>query len=167
MQNCLHIYTGDGKGKTTAAMGLCARFISYGGPVLILQFMKGSPSGEISSFEKLGASVFRLKQDYGFYPYQDADAVIKEHNQLLDRAEAFSESSGGLLILDESISAYNLSLLHRDRFLKLLQQKQCETVCTGRNVPAEIATHADYITEMLAIRHPFSQGLDARPGIEY
>lgn len=168
MQSCLHIYTGDGKGKTTAALGLCTRFLGYGGSVLILQFMKGSPSGETRSLEKLGASVCRLSKNYGFYPFgDDTTAITEEHNRLLTKAARFSETPGGLLILDESISAYNLSLLSRPLFLSLLKNANCEIVCTGRDVPDEITALAQYITEMKAVRHPFNNGIAARQGIEY
>ncbi|MBE7024835.1 MAG: cob(I)yrinic acid a,c-diamide adenosyltransferase [Ruminococcaceae bacterium] len=167
MTNCLHIYTGDGKGKTTACMGLALRFLSGGGRVLILQFMKGSPSGEIPLLEKLGASVKRLSKNYGFYPFKQTSAVIEEHNRLMSEALSFAQKGEGLLILDEIISAYSLSLLCRSQLLELLRHKNCEIVCTGRNAPPELIKLADYITEMKNVRHPYASGLGARKGIEY
>ncbi len=168
MKNCLHIYTGDGKGKTTAAVGLTVRFLAHGSAVLFLQFMKGAPSGEITVLEKLGVPVLRLSKNYGFYPnFSDIDAVQEEHNRMLSAAEKFIKGGGGLLVLDESLSAYTLSLVSGNRFLKLLQSKSCEIICTGRNAPAEITDLADYITEMRSVRHPFEKGILARPGIEF
>ncbi len=167
MKNCLHIYSGDGKGKTSAAVGLAVRFLSYGGRVLFVQFMKGSESGEVTSLQDLGASVCRLSHDYGFYPYKDAGGVMEEHDRLLAEAERFAQNGDGLLILDEGLTAYALSLLSRSRFLRLLTEKNCEIVCTGHKDVQELAEIADYRTEMRALAHPYEKGLCARRGIEF
>ncbi len=167
MKHCLHIYTGDGKGKTTAAVGLATRYLGHGGSVLFLQFMKGRESGEVSALNSLGAEVHRLSKDYGFFPYPDADAVIAEHANLLDRAIKFAKEKGGLLILDEIISAYVHALLPKEAVLSLLLEKPCEIICTGRNAPDDLLRHADYVTEMCARRHPFEAGLCQRRGIEF
>ena len=168
LKPCLHIYTGDGKGKTTAAVGLAARFISYGGPVLFLQFMKGAESGECASLRALGCEVCRLSKDFGFYPnLSDPALVYKEHTRMLSTALEFMQKENALLVLDESISAYALSLLDREEFLAILQNRKCEMVCTGRDVPPELLSLADYITEMKCIRHPYENGLSARCGVEF
>lgn len=167
MKHCLHIYTGDGKGKTTAAVGLATRYLGHGGSVLFLQFMKGRESGEVSALTSLGAEVRRLSKDYGFFPFPDADAILAEHTHLLDEAALFAKEKGGLLILDEIISAYTHALLPKEAVLSLLAEKPCEIICTGRDVPEELLRHADYVTEMCARRHPYETGLCARRGIEF
>ena len=168
MKTCLHVYTGDGKGKTTAALGLATRFLGHGGRVLFMQFMKGAESGECASLEKLGASVRRLSKDYGFYPHlSDVDSLTEEHNRMLSEAESFSKEASVLLILDESISAYALSLFDCARFLSILQNRKCEIACTGRNAPPEILALSDYATEMRCLYHPYDKGLPARKGIEF
>ncbi len=168
LKTCLHIYTGNGKGKTTAATGLAARFIAYGGEVMCIQFMKGSESGECASLKALGARVHRLSENFGFYPHFSApERVLEEHGRLLALAKEFSQKENALLILDESISAYSLSLLDRAEFLSILKGRKCEMVCTGRDVPPELLSLADYITEMKCIRHPYENGLPARCGVEF
>lgn len=168
MKPCLHVYTGDGKGKTTAAVGLAARFSSHGGSVLFLQFMKGAESGECASLRALGCKVFRLSEDFGFYPnLSNPERVLLEHNHMLAMAYDFMQKENALLVLDESISAFALSLFDREKFLSLLQNRTCEIVCTGRDAPPEILALSDYVTEMRCIRHPFLEGLAARPGIEF
>lgn len=119
MENFLHVYTGDGKGKTTAAIGLALRYLGHGGSVMLIQFMKGSSSGEILLLEKAGATIHRLSKDFGFYPFTDKEKVIKEHQAMLTIAKNFSTQKSGLLILDECISAYYLSLVDRCDLLAL------------------------------------------------
>lgn len=167
MQYCTHFYTGDGKGKTTAALGLALRFIGAGGPVLLLQFMKGAPSAELFPLATLGVDIKRLSKDYGLFPRtEDRAAIQKEHDAMLQSARTF-QRNGGLLLLDECISAYNLQLLDCNLLESILQEKSCEIVCTGRNVPERLLPYADYITDMKAVRHPFTKGLGARRGIEF
>ena len=86
---------------------------------------------------------------------------------MLSTALEFMLKENALLVLDESISAYALSLLDREEFLAILQNRKCEMVCTGRDVPPELLSLADYITEMKCIRHPYENGLPARCGVEF
>jgi len=174
MKGLIHIYTGDGKGKTTAALGLALRAAGRGKRVLFVQFLKGSQTGELLSLKKLpNVTVLRPENDYGFY-FQLSDAqkaaLCKEHERLLNAAfDAATLGTCDLLILDEVIPAYTLGALDRIKLLELVSHKpeELELVLTGRDAPEELLQYADYITEMRCIRHPYEKGLPAREGVEY
>ena len=165
----IHIYCGNGKGKTTAALGLAVRYAGTGNTVHIYQFMKGNPTSEIMSLEKLGIKVCRLSKDYGFSSQMtDADRlkVTAEHNAMLDEC---MKDDCGLMILDEIFPAVNKGLADKEKALQvmyLLSHFQ-DIVLTGRDPAKEFLDGADYITDMQCVRHPFQHGVKARRGIEY
>ncbi len=177
----IEIYCGDGKGKTTAAVGLALRAAGNKIPVLLIQFMKDGSSGEVQMLKKLeGVSVYYPKTFYGFADTmneQQKEEMRGQYQELLSMAaEAMEkqkvmhqeEQIGLLLILDEVIHACNKNLLEEQVLLKLV--KECpdntELVLTGRNPSSELLKMADYITEMKKRRHPFDKGIPARKGIE-
>jgi cob(I)alamin adenosyltransferase len=165
----VHIYTGDGKGKTTAALGLAVRAVGQGMKVAFIQFIKGEACGEH----------FFVKQYKPFEIIQVSvgDSFKKSKKQLSQEAQqtlAYAEqeiSSGkyDLVILDEIFVAISQGLITTKQVLELLDSKPAsmELVLTGRNAPPEIAHRADLVTEMLMIKHPFTEGTGARRGIEY
>lgn len=170
----IHLYTGEGKGKTTAAMGLALRAAGAGKKVLILQFMKGRDTGELHSIAHIPAiRILRSEKDFGFFSSMsqvDKEALTKIHNRLLD--EAVRQASAGeaeLLILDEVTYPVNWGLLDVDKLKDFLKEKpeELELVCTGRDAADFIVDAADYITEMRCIRHPFEKGIPARKGVEF
>lgn len=171
----IHIYTGDGKGKTTAAMGLAARAAGYpGNYVLVTQFMKCGREGEAASLPKISNITF-INNSYahGFVFQMNAGekaTLTAEHNKNLAYAKACAD--GGkvqMIILDEIVSAYTENVIDRAAVLELLEHHgEAELVLTGRNVPQEILDKADYITEMKCIRHPYvTKKAPARKGVEY
>jgi cob(I)alamin adenosyltransferase len=170
----LHIYHGDGKGKTTAAMGLAARALGRGRRVCIVQYFKGRKSGEIALFEKLeGVTVLRPKSSVKFTWQMDKKEtqILKaEHDALLEEARkaAFSDKTD-LLILDEALSAAAHGFLDGAALLQFAKEKppQLELVLTGRDPGTALLTLADYVTEMKKQKHPFDGGVQAREGIEY
>lgn len=168
----LQIYCGDGKGKTTAAIGLALRAAGAGKRVHIVQLMKGRPTSELSVLTKIpGITLARLDRDYGFPANMtDADraAVTDRHNALLRRAAALLPELD-MLILDEFNSARRHGLLDIGfaDALVLENSHKIELVLTGRLPDPRLVGAADYVSEILAVKHPFTSGVKARLGIEY
>ena len=169
----VHLYCGDGKGKTTAAIGLMVRAAGNGLRVLLVQFLKGRPSGELAVLEQLEQiRIIRGKPSDKFSFQMDArerqQAYDTNSKNLLTALEAARAGTCDLLVLDEIVGAVAAGLVDEDLLQSLFLQRQptIEMVLTGRNPPDWIMQQADYITEMRAIRHPFEKGIAARVGIE-
>ena len=169
MTGLVHLYWGEGKGKTTAAMGLALRSLGAGRKVVVVQFLKGGPSGEIPLLEQLGARVFRGKAGQKF-TFQMTEAEKAETKALqtenLRRALALEAD---LLVLDEACAAWQKDLADRELLKQAVLEKPevQEVVLTGREPPDWLWEAADYITEMKCHRHPFEQGIPAREGVEF
>ena len=169
----LHIYHGNGKGKTTAAVGLTVRAAGSGMKTAFVQFLKNGTSSEISQLRALGVTVMAAESCKKFtFQMNEAEKaqLIAEHDTMLDRCRQLIEEGVQLLVLDELVGAYDKSLLSRDKVIELLdtaKEKGCETVLTGREPAPELEDRADYITEMKAVRHPYEKGTSARKGREY
>jgi len=169
----VHIYTGDGKGKTTAALGLLMR--SYGADkrVLLCQFLKGQDTSELKSLEKMGIEVIRTEDVKKFVPFMDEDEkrLCKSSHEICYNKVAKLILGGeyDLVVLDESIPAMNLGLIDVGSIIKLINDKPVHTeiVLTGRDAPKELEDIADYISEINSAKHPFEEGVTARIGIEY
>jgi len=169
----VHLYTGDGKGKTTAAIGLAVRAAGTGKKVVFTQFMKGRETGELNTLSKIdNIEIIRNDKDLGWYKRGDAQqakAFSELHNKTLDRIEELIEKNEcDVVILDEITYPYNYDLIDKDRLEKLIldKPKYLEIVLTGRNADVFFSDNADYITEMKKIRHPYDKGISAREGIE-
>ena len=168
----IHIYCGDGKGKTTAAMGLAARMAGRGKNVLIGQFFKDGSSGEIQALKALpGIETLHCHTVPGLFARmtedQRAQAKTDYTAYLLDLLKKGPEAD--LLVLDEAISALNRGIIPAEPLLSYLQaqgQTQ-EIVLTGRTPKEELLALADYVTEMVKRKHPFDRGVKARRGIEF
>jgi cob(I)alamin adenosyltransferase len=174
MTGLIHLYTGDGKGKTTAAIGLAVRATGRGRRVMIIQFLKGRDSGELHSLTLLPrVTIGRLSRDYGFVPAMGPDErseVRQEHDTLLHQAaQAVRTCRCDLLVLDEIAAALRHHLIDETQLLHLIDQRpsHVEIVLTGRDAPASLTERADYITDMQKTKHPFDQGVPARRGIEW
>lgn len=168
----IHLYTGDGKGKTTAALGLGMRAAGNGIEVLVVQFQKGSATGELDSLDKLGIRVLRNHKDYGFIrnmTLEDRKNITAENNANLKEALEWVKNRECVLILDELMSVYNNGLIDRELVGKMMEQPlgNVELVLTGRNADALFAEKCDYLTEMCCRKHPFTKGVSARKGIEF
>lgn len=169
------VHTGDGKGKTTAALGLAIRAWGDGLRILILQFIKGGwKYGEIETIEKLKALDGRIelrRMGKGFQRNaDDKEMHIAAANEALSSAqEAFSSGQYDMIILDEINYAVKFGLLEESEVLKLLDAKpeKLHVVLTGRAVRDSIADRADLITEMRLVKHPYQQGIKAQKGIEF
>lgn len=165
----VHLYCGDGKGKTTAAMGLALRALGQGMRVVVVQFLKNGTSGELEPLKKLGAAVYSGQPGAKFTFQMNAEEkaqATKENNARL--AEALQQPCD-LLILDEICAARNSGMvdeaLAKQAVLERPQHR--EVVLTGRNPEAWMVEAADYITEMQPRHHPYEQGIPARKGIEF
>jgi cob(I)alamin adenosyltransferase len=166
----IHLYTGEGKGKTTAALGLAIRAAGRGKKVVIVQFLKGRDSGELFSLGLIpNITVIRNLQAKGFFQSVSAEVRLKiteENNKNLTAALAMPHD---LLVLDEICAAYALEAVDRNAVDDLLRNfnAERELVLTGRNPPRHFLGAADYVSEINNVKHPFERGVPAREGIEY
>lgn len=173
-QGLIHVYTGDGKGKTTAALGLILRACGRGLRIVLVQLLKGGETGEIYALENLrGVTVLRYGRDFGFYHSanaQDRAEMTRLNNELLSEARRLAaDGQCDLLVLDELCAAYHYQALDRALADDLILNKSAalELVLTGRNAPPHFIDAADYITEFVNRKHPYDSGVAAREGIEF
>ena len=165
----LHLYWGDGKGKTTAAMGLALRALGSGKRVVIVQFLKGGKSGEIPLLEQLGAKIYRGKAGQKFvFQMNDAEKAATRELQNANLRAAQQEPAD-LLILDEAGSAWELDMVDKELLKAVVLERPAEQECvlTAHGAPDWMLETADYSTEMKCHRHPYQKGIAAREGIEY
>jgi cob(I)alamin adenosyltransferase len=167
----VQVYTGDGKGKTTAAFGLAMRAAGHGLAVLVLQFMKADPTwGEIVSARRLGIDVEQVGLDHwvvkGKVTDDDRCAAVAGFARACEliRAGAYD-----VVVLDELCTALFFELVPLADVLALLADRPAgtELVLTGRRAPDELAAAADLVTEMRPVKHYFEAGVGAREGIEF
>lgn len=168
----LQIYTGNGKGKTTACFGLAMRAAGHNKKVLIIQFLKGSQHyGELTSAKKLGITVIQFGRPSFVNPKQPEQADIDIALQGLDELrEAIISGDWNLVIADEINVAIKFGLLPLNRVIQVLavRNPKTELVLSGRYAPPELIESADLVTEMTPIKHYFdTEGLDGREGIEF
>ena len=168
----IHIYCGDGKGKTTAALGLICRHVGACGSAVLAQFLKSLPTGELATLEKLGVPVFRNELPHGFFPNMSEEMqkkVREMHNRTLAEVTQRTRANMcSLLVLDELCAALSLGLIDREAVLSLVDDHgKAELVITGRDPEEALLARADYVTEMKLIKHPYEKGVLARKGIEY
>lgn len=170
----IHIYAGDGKGKTTAAIGLSVRAAGCGKKVLFAQFLKGSETGELTALTLIhNIKIIRNSENYGFFhtlSAQDKAVVTDENNSNLYYAIEMAQNNlVDVIALDEVLDAIAMGAIDTAAFTKfvLTKPETVELVLTGRKPSAEIAQIADYYTEMVKNKHPYDKGIPARKGIEY
>jgi cob(I)alamin adenosyltransferase len=166
----VHVYTGDGKGKTTAAFGLALRAAGHGRHVFVGQFMKGRPSGEINALA--GSPLIHVEQ-FGELAGGGSREAKDERARArggLDRARlAIASGNYDLVVLDEIDVALALNLLTVADVVQVIGERprHVELVLTGREAPRPIVELADLVTEMREVKHYYRQGVAARVGIEY
>ena len=170
-----HIYFGDGKGKTTAALGLAIRAAGCGKKVVIIQFLKDWKCGEHDSLAHIpNVTVFRGKSAGSVFVRDMSDEEKAEtkaiHDENLSNAIKLTESGNcDLLVLDEAIDAFQLGLIDTDLFKGLLDNKPepLELVLTGHRPDEWLLDRSDYVTEMVKRKHPYDRGVPARRSIEF
>ena len=185
----VHVYTGDGKGKTTSSVGLAVRAIGHGMSAFMIQFLKGGGhSGEAIAAEALLSESFKIRQFGKPCPYsgemkkgtmecgncKDCFLSRREEKEQVDEALDLAEKvvrSGkyDVVILDEVNNAVSRKLAPVSRIIKIINSRkpQVELILTGRGAPKEITDAADYVTFMKKVKHPFTKGIRARYGIDY
>ncbi len=170
----IHLYHGDGKGKTTCAMGLAVRALGNDMNVIIVHFLKGSMSSEIKALKSFDlVRIFTLKHTPRFtfeMTKDEKEEVTLEHNRMFQKSTHFAQIGYcDMLVLDELCAAWSENLINKDEVLTFLKKKgrEIEIVITGRNPPKEFTEIADYNSEVVCKKHPYEKGVSARKGIEY
>ena len=168
----IYVFTGDGKGKTTAAIGQAVRAVGQGWQVLIVQFIKQIISGEVEPLKKLGVEIYPMGE--GFVGILGDRKPREVHVQAAQKALAFArkkvaKENYGLLVLDEINVAVALGLIGVGEVLKFLKNRPAglNVIITGRNAPKELIEIADLVSEVKDLKHPFSKGVSAKKGIEF
>lgn len=168
----VHIYCGDGKGKTSAAIGLAVRAAGRGKRVVVARFLKTDDSGEVEALKKIpGIQVLPCEKSFGFVASMDPETrrEAAEYNEGLFRKAVRMAEDADLLVLDEIMAAVNYGMVPEERVLSFLgnRPEKLEVAMTGRNPSEKLLGQADYISEIQKRKHPYDQGISARIGIEY
>jgi cob(I)alamin adenosyltransferase len=171
----VHIYTGNGKGKTTAAIGLGIRACGSGIKVLMVQFLKSSDTSELNTLKKLEPQFnvlrgFNSKKFVWNMTPDEFAAAAKEANTIFENVKnVFLKDEYGLIILDELLGVLSSGFIDEAAIIDLIacKPKEIELVMTGRDAPKGLIEIADYVSEIQAIKHPYDKGVSARRGIEF
>ena len=171
MKGDIQVYTGDGKGKTTAAFGLALRAVGAGKKVFIAQFIKGKPYSEIDAVNKYIPKI-TVKQyglDCFIYTQPTAADITAARTGLAEVAEIVAAKKYDVVVLDEICIALYYNIFSVPEVVKILTNKpeQTEIIVTGRYAPNEIIAVADLVTEMREVKHYYAKGVEARKGIEF
>ncbi|MDH4028250.1 MAG: cob(I)yrinic acid a,c-diamide adenosyltransferase [Nitrospirota bacterium] len=170
----IHVYTGEGKGKTTAAFGLAKRAAGHGRKVLILQFLKSRTgnSGEMLSAKRTGITVIKFRDQTT--PLFDPAVKLPELKAAISKAvsrtiKEIKSGSYDVAVLDEFNTVLSCGYATMKDAERIIEAKPegLELIFTGRGAPAKLIDLADYVTEMRMIKHPFKNGVKARKGIEF
>ena len=170
-EHYIHLYYGDGKGKTTAAAGLCLRSLGAGAKVLFCQFLKDGTSSEVAPLRRLGAEAMAgepAKFLWHMVPEEKQEHFAGQRRLFGQALECLSGGKYGIVILDEVLDALTEGILSEEELIRAVKQARCELVLTGRAPTAALLRLSDYATEMNAVKHPYgTEQAPARKGIEY
>lgn len=169
------VYTGNGKGKTTAALGMALRAAGYNYKISMIQFIKGSwHYGEMTSSKRLEPEFELTAVGKGFVGIIDDKSPLEDHKRIAQEAlqlckEKIGSEKYDIIILDEINYAINLGLIQLADVLDLIKNKpqKLHLVLTGNHAKNEILEIADLITEMREIKHPFKSGIKAKKGVDF
>lgn len=165
------VNTGDGKGKTTAALGLLMRAWGRGMKVVMLQFFKHRNArwGEIRAARKMGVEIIPLGAGFSCPDSEEDKALVREGWELCREKILAPPDESDIVILDELTHALKYGWLSLQEVIDVLSQRPPtrHVVITGRNAPPALIDFADLVTEMSCIKHPYSEGIKAQPGIEF
>jgi len=169
-KGCVHVYTGNGKGKTTAALGLCLRAVGAGYRVYIAQFMKAGTYSELKALSRLGGQVQVEQFGSGRFVRGTPSAEDRRKAREGFQAALAALTGGGyqMVILDECLVALYQGLLSPAQIQAFIDQRPetAELILTGRHAPSDVIAQADLVTDMQAVKHYFHKGITARDGIE-
>lgn len=174
MRGLVHIYTGNGKGKTTAAVGLGMRAWGRGMKVLMVQFLKGMESGELITINRLDSNfTVNPGKALGKFTWEMNEEELREaavlQKQQFDYVlKEMKSDKWDVLILDEIMAAITTGMIDLEDVLELINSKpeRLEIVMTGRNAPDRLIKLADYVSDIQEVKHPLKKGIAARRGIE-
>ncbi len=168
------VYTGNGKGKTTAALGMAVRAVGYDWKILMVQFIKGDwMYGELEGYKRLAPNLELKRMGKGFVGIMGDKKPIEDHIEAARVALKYVKeqlsADYDLIILDEVNVAIKEGLLTAREVLEVLNQRPdyLHIVLTGRYAPQELIDTADLVTEMTEVKHPYQEGILAQPGIDY
>ncbi|MCD8144667.1 MAG: cob(I)yrinic acid a,c-diamide adenosyltransferase [Oscillospiraceae bacterium] len=173
MTGLIHLYYGEGKGKTTCAMGLALRAAGRDMPVVVAQFLKSDQTGERAALRRLPSVLLLPLPGQVTFTFQMTPAeriqAQKESADRLQEAFRLANERGGLLVLDEICAAITAGMVELEQVTALLDGRRAdlEVVLTGRDPAQALLERADYLTEFVKRRHPYDRGVTAREGIEY
>lgn len=163
----IQVYTGDGKGKTTASIGLAIRAKGRNKKVVVIHFLKSEKSGEDYILDKLGIPVHMFGAGF-FNPKNPPEKIKKIVESGIDFAlETINSGNFDIVILDELNYVFFVRLFDPVIFFDEIKRAEVELIITGRNAPKYVIERADLVTEMKEVKHYFHSGVDARSGIEY
>lgn len=166
----IHLYHGDGKGKTTAAMGLAVRALGCGRRVVIVQFLKGGATGELEPLQTLGATFYRGKAGQKFvFQMNEEEKAATRALQTENLRRALAEPADPFDSGRSLRRPWNLNMVDRELLQNAVLHKPAEQelAMTGRDPAPWMLDAADYITEMCCRRHPYEKGIPARKGVEF
>lgn len=167
----VHVYAGDGKGKTTAAIGLCTRISGYGKKAAFYEFLKGNGTGEAKALPMLGVEFYcPIESEKFVFTMSPDEKLACVNRQIATLNKALTDMKRfDLIVLDEVLSAIEVGVLDVYLLIELIKLKPLATelVLTGRVIPDEVAPYADYISVITSVKHPYNEGVVAREGIEY
>ena len=174
-QGLVIVYTGGGKGKTTAALGVALRAWGYGWKTLFVQFIKGTwKYGELEAARKMGPSLEIRPMGVGFVHIMGDNLPLEEHIEAARKAlgaakEEIKSGAWDIVVLDEVNVAIYKKLLTVEEVLEVVagRPEWMTLVMTGRNAPEALLEAADLVTEMREVKHPFQQGVEAQKGIDF
>ena len=174
-QGRIHLFTGNGKGKTTAALGIGLRATGHNMNVIMIQFMKGQETGEIAICKTLN-QLFQIER-FGlpqFITPNTSNKDIQKHINIFQKGikrtlEIFESNIFDVIILDELALAPSQKIATTEEIISLIQKKplNCELIITGRNAPDELIDLCDVVTEMKEIKHCYNEGINAIKGIDF
>lgn len=173
-QGLVHIYCGDGKGKTSAAVGLAVRAAGRGMKVLAVRFLKTENSGEVEVLRSIpGITVTPCDRTFGFVfrmnEEQKREATLYYQKRFEDAAQEAVQGQYDLLILDEIMASCNYGMVQEQSVVEFLKNRPSglEVVLTGRDPSDHLLELADYVSEICMRKHPYEKGIPARLGIEF
>ena len=171
MKGYIQVYTGNGKGKTTAAMGLCLRAVGAGKNVFFAQFVKGQIYSEVKAINRFipGITIKQYGQDCFIFRKPTQVDIDLARNGLNEVGQIIASGKFNVIVLDEANIALYYNLFSVDELIKILKTKPEETeiIITGRYAPSALIEFADLVTEMKEIKHYYTTGVEAREGIEH
>ena len=172
LDGLVFLLTGDGKGKTTSALGMAMRAAGWNQPLIFIQFMKKRPYGELFSFEKLGDSfeIYQMgTEEHVTKGKPSAEDIAMAERAMKMARESMASRQYDWIFLDEAVTAVEYGLISEDELVNLIKKRPSyiNIVVTGRGEPGKLVEIADCVTRMEKVKHHYDKGIKARKGVEF